>query len=306
MDATNLILYPMPPPTSNHLDNRQRRRLVRSTRKLGDVLGATPIVAEFELSPPIPIPSSRPRASVSSSSSESTVSSEEKQSRRQASICSYSPNSASLFYSSPSCESSVVSLTLPLSPTPPNVDLIIKKKCSMRLKQCTKQRPVREPPQPLVIRLNSLPQTSAIQSPCSPEPHTPTRFAPFTPTPTSSPALTPLTPVFPSAVETRRKRMAKLTRTLGEIIPPHLVLASRRTSLGPISDTPFSPGVQELASATSMRKRRSMSINFGEENYEPYPRSSRVWVTGSETWTGEWNRKDIRDVQKQLRSLKSR
>ena len=38
----------------------------------------------------------------------------------------------------------------------------------------------------------------------------------------------------------------------------------------------------------------------------PGRRSSRVWVTNNGTWTGEWNRRDIREVQHQLRNLKLR
>ncbi|KAL5504813.1 hypothetical protein ACEPAH_7476 [Sanghuangporus vaninii] len=46
----------MPPPTFNHLDAAQRSRLIRSTRKLGKVLGTTPCVVESV--PPLPAISS--------------------------------------------------------------------------------------------------------------------------------------------------------------------------------------------------------------------------------------------------------
>lgn len=39
----------------------------------------------------------------------------------------------------------------------------------------------------------------------------------------------------------------------------------------------------------------------------PVSPSSKMWATGSPgSWMGEWNRRDIRDVQKQLRALKAR
>ncbi|TFK33124.1 hypothetical protein BDQ12DRAFT_691533 [Crucibulum laeve] len=50
-------LYPTPPPTTNTLDKEQRTRLLRSTRKLGAVLGTTPFLLE-PLPPVPPIPSS--------------------------------------------------------------------------------------------------------------------------------------------------------------------------------------------------------------------------------------------------------
>ena len=59
------------------------------------------------------------------------------------------------------------------------------------------------------------------------------------------------------------------------------------------------------------RPHRSMSVDFATQQPSadgalPAARSSRVWVTGNKMWRGEWNRKDIREVQKQLRSLKAR
>jgi len=74
--------------------------------------------------------------------------------------------------------------------------------------------------------------------------------------------------------------MAKLTRTLGENVPPELVFAAQH---------PDSPAVkQEVVLPPSLK------------------RSSKVWETGAAAWRGEWNRKDIREVQNQLRNLKAR
>ena len=108
--------------------------------------------------------------------------------------------------------------------------------------------------------------------------------------------------------------MAKLTRTLGEIIPPHLVFGTDKHAAEEdeggeeykfeeedvLAPTPLS------ATMPKMRQRRSMSVDFAQDTAPLMPRSSRVWVTGNKTWRGEWNRKDIREVQKQLRSLKAR
>ena len=49
-----------------------------------------------------------------------------------------------------------------------------------------------------------------------------------------------------------------------------------------------------------------MSVDFQQSEPASERRSSRVWVTGNGSWTGEWNRKDIREVQQQLRALRAR
>ncbi|EGN92988.1 hypothetical protein SERLA73DRAFT_146406 [Serpula lacrymans var. lacrymans S7.3] len=131
-------------------------------------------------------------------------------------------------------------------------------------------------PHPLYLRLNTVPVSPSD-----------TRFAsslsllPSTPSATcTSPILppTPCTPAVPSVAEVRRKRMAKLARHLGENVPCELVFPNP------------SAGEKRV-------KRRSMSLS-----------APRVASTprGRQDWVGEWNRGDIRDVQRELRALKAR
>ncbi|KAI0696592.1 hypothetical protein BC835DRAFT_1271581 [Cytidiella melzeri] len=265
------------PPTSNSLSTKERRRLVLSTRKLGAVLGASPVVAERDIIYPVSSASSSSSSSSSSASSSrsTTPDSIKKASRRQASI--YSPAKQHFVFTSPAGANSVLSLALPQDGETAAVKTLAKK-ASTKFKPSATNRGSNEIPRPLILRLNAVPPPITVRTPTSPTPsslsgmRTPTAQ---TPTPTGSPAITPTTPVFPSSAEIRRKRVAKLSRTLGEIIPPYLVSAPKRP--------------QQVAASQTLPSR-----------------SSRVWTTGNQMWRGEWNRKDIRDVQKQLRSLKAR
>ncbi|GJE99469.1 hypothetical protein PsYK624_157330 [Phanerochaete sordida] len=325
--------YPRPHPhsaplqTCNNLNDKQRSRLVRSTRKLGAVLGATPQLAENIESPwdsrrpsHVALPHSEPSSSASSIRSAESTYPLVKPTRRHASV-SESPTRADL-YGCPSSASSTLSLALPPSRTS-SLDARSRKPSMKFGRTRTKSKPAPpDAPRPLVLRLAAVPFAPSPKTPTGPgallaapptprTPGTPSSLGSATPTPT------PTTPVFPSAAETRRRRMAKLTRTLGELIPPHLVLGARRPApvepeggvvvciegdAKPADLVPF-----ELAPAPRTRQRRSMSVDLGAQGVPAYARSSRVWATGNNsTWRGEWNRKDIREVQHGLRSLKAR
>ncbi|GJE86850.1 hypothetical protein PsYK624_029330 [Phanerochaete sordida] len=246
----------MPPLTCNNLDQCQRARLIRSTRKLGAVLGTTPRLAEVA-----ECPFEKPKTG-----------SQTKGVRRHASVFALFPDVAPFsparssrdsMYTASSTNSSVVSLV-----AAPRTSLDV----------CTAPAPASKPakgrrsaegPRPLVLRINSVPisscDTRVPLSPC-------VGAVPMSPSP--SEGAEP-----PTEAEIRRKRMAKLTRTLGENIPPEMVFTPSHT-----------------------RQAASVVIT------PPPRRSSRVWMTGSSNgaWTGEWNRKDIGEVQQKLRSLKSR
>lgn len=89
--------------------------------------------------------------------------------------------------------------------------------------------------------------------------------------------------------------MAKITRTLGENVPQELVFrVAAAQACRP----------RAISNARRTRNRRSMSLT----SVQP-----QVWSTGpapsqhsQAMWVGEWNRRDIGDVQKQLRGLKAR
>ncbi|CAL1710576.1 unnamed protein product [Somion occarium] len=251
MNATSTILYPTPPPTVNNLDAQQRARLVRSTRKLGAMLGATPQLIEVDARPkPIPV-------SFRSAGQSRPLTPKTKTHRRHGSIFEVFPETCP-YSSSSSTNSSALSLTLPEPRS--SVDVLPTPKSFS-----TNPRRSADAPRPLVLRLNAPTPTSDL---ASPDTATTIKFSHHTDgmlTPT------PVTPVVPSAAELRRKKIAKLTRTL-EPLP---------------------------------RKQRSMSVDESTGD-DVFARTSRIWVTGTKAWQGAWNRKDIVEVQKQLRNLKAR
>lgn len=309
--------YSAPLQTSNNLNGKERSRLVRSTRKLGAVLGATPQLSEnvdwpceayrtHKSSPP-----SESSSSASSIRSTSSVQPLVKPTRRHASVCEH-PTRADV-YASPSSASSTVSLALPPSRTTSLSSRSRKPSMKFGRSRCKSKPQPADAPRPLVLRLAAAPR--ALAGPPAPKSPGALLTLPATPgtpgTPSSFGSTTPTTPVFPTAAETRRKRMAKLTRTLGEIIPPHLVFGARKHAPPEpeivVSIEGYTKPVDVAPAATlpRTRQRRSMSVDFGAQGALPTPPSQCVWVTGNSTWQGEWNR-DIREVQHGLRSLKTR
>lgn len=86
--------------------------------------------------------------------------------------------------------------------------------------------------------------------------------------------------------------MAKLARHLGENVPPELV-----TAQGPPS--------QLRCEEVSNRKRRSMSVDLASLPNVPFALTPEVSSQANSDWVGEWNRSDIREVQRELRNLKA-
>ncbi|TFK51807.1 hypothetical protein OE88DRAFT_1629067, partial [Heliocybe sulcata] len=86
-------------------------------------------------------------------------------------------------------------------------------------------------------------------------------------------------PPSPSALQSRRKKMAKLAKQFGENVPAELVFPSER----------------------DQRAQRRRSRSFDSPSYSVTVDVSVAF--SSESWVGEWNR-DIKDVQKGLRALR--
>ncbi|RPD53693.1 hypothetical protein L226DRAFT_455542 [Lentinus tigrinus ALCF2SS1-7] len=401
MHAATNMYFNAPPPTFNTLDTRQRTRLIRSTRKLGAVLGTTPQLVESEC--PIS-PEKTP-----------TFSPRRDRKRRQGSIFEFPPSAGPFRYNydSPSASSSASSLALPRTsidsdasdasthslpalPMPKSFARHVREKSRGKGKHTAL-------PTPLVLRLNAvpLPPSDPRIQPTTPDTaatlktatltastSTPTPSYPYLPLTPTTPH-TPGTPTTPTVTETRRKRLAKLKRTLGENVPPELIMpfrsartpSSQRPSpvdpppapqtLSPPALSALHPALhpyshhQEHARSRpppvkaqrtvpfvrpakeQQQRRRSVSVDFKHGVMSPAlfapapapkegalghsrspsafrmtsPRRAarererereqsveeRVWVTNNNgTWTGEWNRKDIREVQQQLRNLKLR
>ena len=203
----------------------------------------------------------------------------------------------------------------------------------------TRGRRPKELPRPLVLRLNAVPMPPNDRRAGHTHAHAHAASTDYLdadvnrevdalpPTPStarsaSCPPATPTTPVPPTAAELRRKRMAKLTRTLGENVPVDLVFpttpavtpasASVSAFVPPstaASERTLPPAPQSaITTVERARRRRSMSVDVSQAaavaTMLAAPRNSRIWVTGGSLWTGEWNRRDIREVQNQLRRLR--
>lgn len=121
--------------------------------------------------------------------------------------------------------------------------------------------------------------------------------------PQSGHPLSPETPETPTPTTKRRHRYLKLTRTLGEPIPPGLV---------PLR-TPPRAHVRSRRSIHSLRsafQAMGNSIRRDKSPYRGYVASDSVWSSGAkpvpknETWLniGEWDR-ELHEVQTGLRAL---
>ncbi|KAJ3815221.1 hypothetical protein F5876DRAFT_72242 [Lentinula aff. lateritia] len=308
--------YPLLPPTTNELTPSQRLRLMRSTRKLGEMLGTTPVINS----------SSEFGQQLSASHSRDTP-------------------SISLHHSS-----------------------------SPRFTHAPKKS--KALPRPLVLSLQSLPASfSSPRSSAGPtSPLSPTSISTNI---ASSNSYRDDHDPMDDSLQTRRKRMAKLTRTLGENIPPELVFNSqlhhshpRSTSIEAASalanltvtahgstepseetllplrmkrlpqiPTTMSRSASLRAPSSSFVARRMMRKRHGQTNTTRHveltasltPSGGRKssdtirstvssCSTASEPshlnetkrtyrkqagWSGEWNRQDMDEVMNRLRGLKA-
>jgi hypothetical protein len=218
MATTVTLSYLQPPPTSNHLDLSQKSRLMKSTRKLGQVLGTTPFLLETPAELPVTLLPIAPRTSSPTPSTSSTSSAESirsiKRFRRQGSIFQRSPivHSAS---------SSASSLSLPGNMSSSSVDLLSAH--SMPLSRRSKD--THRPP-PLVLHLNPVM--------VSPDDHRigEAQLSTF-PTPLALDVDDfPLSPTTPKSnaffhqkkeADAKRRKLNKINRTFGESVPTELI-----------------------------------------------------------------------------------
>ncbi|KAF5376990.1 hypothetical protein D9615_007349 [Tricholomella constricta] len=213
--------FNLPPPTVNNLDPHQRMRLVRSNRKLEAVLGTAPYYLEPE--------------------SPSTS----KAHRREGRFFGHSPTSslsASSSTSSLLSEESFVVVPKTLKASPPSMKPVTKSKHGSELSR------------PLLLRLRTVPVPTS------------GNCAALLPPPLQSVTVSPTSPTFSidlenlqaTNLEHRRKKMAKLMRTLGETIPPELVF-------------PSSPVVRSHGTAGKLAKPRHIERKPIPSSFTPSP-----------------------------------
>ena len=140
-----------------------------------------------------------------------------------------------------------------------------------------------------------------------------------TPRLTHSPSLdvppTPTTPKQLSTTEARRRKMARVMRTLGEKVPPELVFqVSDRDGLEnhPVPTTMLldTRPVTRTRSTTKNNRRRSASVGSSSQWQRLLDLPAPVFSSGAKApddqrWVGEWNRRNIAQVQRELRALRT-
>jgi hypothetical protein len=274
MSSSALTVYPHLPPTTNILNSQQRLRLMRSTRKLGAVLGTTPYLLENDVSFTV-----LPLGKTTSRVSKRQGSLFTHQQSSSLSVTSSSTSTTSVHHPSPSASSialpQIVSpgtqSTEPLPMNPPGLSSTRRRRSGDKIPQ-------------LYLRLNKVPVSPTDDRVASSLPPTP-----CTPTPP-----TPITPSVPDVAEVRRKRMAKLARHLGENIPAELVFASESASK------------PATISANSRTRRRTQSVHIMRAEAACISDNRPSFGRSRQDWVGEWNRSNIKDVQRGLRNLKVR
>lgn len=282
--TTTTILYPNPPPTANTLKPYQRSRLMKSTRKLGKILGTTPYLLESSDLPITLLPVGRPRKSAKTPRSVFT-------------------HSASSSVSSFGSESPLISSSISLTSLPSSngsYDVLPLARPGFSDSKYSRSK---EAPTPLVIRLNTaVPISLSNKRYASSLPPTPCTAVPPTTTKYSFPP-TPCTPTFDQS-EIKRKRMAKLARHLGETIPPHLISAapveSPKADMVPAKKRSMSVGCINALEAIDNVSELGFSQHKPAVSFCPQPETQARLTS----WVGEWNRDDIQEVQKQLRALR--
>jgi hypothetical protein len=253
---------------------------MKSTQKLGKVLGTTPHLLESSDLPIslLPVGSSKKSG---------------KGSRHERSVFTHSRTSSVSSFGSDS--------RMP-SPSTSSTSLLSSDESATALPtqrsyfSDTKHGRSKDAMTPLFICLNTVPVSPSDKRFAPSLPPTPSTVTPQTSLPS-----TPCTPTFDQS-EVKRKRMAKLSRHLGETIPPHLVSAASRQ-----------PRKHYPTVETKSSRRRSMSVGgidsvselgFSQHkpavSYCPKPRPQARLVS----WVGEWSLGDMSEVQKQLRALK--
>ncbi|KAJ7892534.1 hypothetical protein B0H14DRAFT_3684998 [Mycena olivaceomarginata] len=285
------------PPTSHTLPDAQRRRLMRSTRKLGALLGETPRVVPTALTP-------LQSFTLGHSCSRSTTGTESKRSGRWLGAASDTVSRAS--------------------------SLRLGRKAAVAETDASGAQPIVPP-----LLILSLPMPGASSSA--------ERTFPSPSQHDASDLTSPTTPS-PTADTTRRLRMAKLVRTLGENVPTELVFPvsgsrQRRASIPivPISilelrrglrasrddsayiDEPFSYPYtipeHRSSSDSYVPTKDSHAVSFPDDpstNMRPHQRTRAIDTTHRREigWSGEWGQtgdsgaRNMDDVVRTLRGLR--
>jgi hypothetical protein len=286
-----------PPPTINKLDAAQRARVMRSSRKLGAVLGTTPFLLESCGST---MPVTLHRASTQRDDSHPrTLLSHTKHHHRHRQYSIFEEGRASSeslppLLPSHTSSSSKESLLSTSDSSAEGEDMSVPLMLAVRSPHPGLN------PRPLIL-LNSVHQSSD-------DTHVPSAaLSPLSSSLDVPP--TPTTPRQPSHTEVRRRKMARVVRTLGENVPPELVF--RRMDSEDWSENSESRSAPRKPTNLKVNRRRSASVGSSTQWQRLLELPAPVFSSGSKApddqrWVGEWNRRNIAQVQRELRSLRRR
>jgi hypothetical protein len=288
-----------PPPTTNKLDAAQRARVMRSSRKVGAVLGTTPFLLE-SCGSTVPVTLHRAATQLDTSRSHS---------RTQLSRAKHRHRHYSVFEEGRASSESLPPLLPSQASSSSNESLLSISDSSAEGGETTV---------PLMLAVKSLhpgvnPRPLILVN-SEPRPSSHSRVPSITPSPLSPSFDTPSTPTTPielSRVEARRRKMARVVRTLGENVPPELVFHpsdSEDWSEKISSESRSSP--RKLTNPKTNRHRSaSVGSNAQWQRLVELPApvfSSSSRAPEDQRWIGEWNRRNIAQVQRELRSLRCR
>jgi hypothetical protein len=290
MSSTTTII---PPPTTNKLDAVQRARVMRYSRKLGAVLGTTPFLLES-------CGSTMPATLYPASRHSSTRSHTKRHHHRQR------PD----FYDQPRASSE--SSPLPFSHTASSSKDSLLSTSDFSVESdvpavlATKSHRAGGTPRPLIF-LDTVPVSSS---------DTRVQATPRLPRSPSLDALpTPTTPKQLSTAEARRRKMARVMRTLGEKVPPELVFqGSDKDGVenDPVSATMLleTRPVSRTRTTTKSTRRRSASVGSKTQWQRLLDLPAPVFSSGAKApddqrWVGQWNRRNMGQVQRELRALRN-
>ncbi|KAJ6598172.1 hypothetical protein DFH09DRAFT_1356508 [Mycena vulgaris] len=241
MSYPTKISFPSPPPTTNSLTSQQRSQLLRTTQKLGRLLGTTPALIEESDSMPSMLPLNLQRLAVPLHIQLSSVYDDDDALVRYASSdtavsSASSDGSPSLTrHSSQSSQSSYSSKSSRTSHNPTQSVHVNESwpKADRPFLRIAVKRP---------SKLEAIPQSPpATGSPppaYSPEaPHTSFTIRPI-PTTRKAPSSPPPAFAIPSSTTMRRQKMDRLRRTLGDGVPLDLVFPEEETHAVPVLRSP--------------------------------------------------------------------
>lgn len=266
-------LYPVPP-TTNNLDPVQRKQLLKSTQKLGTLLGTTPRVLESGaiLPPPLTPGTKAFRREGKVFYAQSASSSRTSLDSCEAESYIWIPSPTEVLTKHWKSASSPISIEFPHVKLEDPVALKTMQKKAKPAHQRNKTVP-QQLSQPLLYRLRSRPTPPRNVSPALPS----SPLSPVTRLPSTSTAGS--TGSKQLSDSDRRRKMAKLMRTLGETIPPELVFGNpppRTASLAPkpAGTSASSSTVAQATSASRAPSRRRRSATGAGRPNEPSSRSS--------------------------------